>query len=220
MRRVWGSLQTDIGCVRFIDCEDQAELLAEDPSQGSLLWWLGRIKVCSLAGSDRRLGPDPIPLCTYPVPTPFHSAAPTLYLFTTVQSLHYSPIQLVPQLTIYQDVHSYHCAPLVPAQRTHNAIITSFLHQNHVVTSFWHNNDLSITSCACWGILLCTHPSQRDTRHKHMPWSDIVMAYYHITRATLHLLFPKSVHMWVPFSVYISLTPDPETGSVVVAVTK
>ena len=35
-------------------------------------------------------------------------------------------------------------------QQAHDAITTSFLHQNDVATSFWRNNDVLIVSCACW----------------------------------------------------------------------
>ena len=40
--------------------------------------------------------------------------------------------------------------PMVRAQRTHDAIITSLFRRDDVATSFWHNNDVVIALCAHW----------------------------------------------------------------------
>ena len=46
--------------------------------------------------------------------------------------------------------HSEIMLPLITAQRTHDAMITSLLRQNDVTASFCRNDDVIITSCVRW----------------------------------------------------------------------
>ena len=41
----------------------------------------------------------------------------------------------------------------VPAQRTHDVMITSLLRQNDVAMSFWRNNEIIITPCVRWQVI-------------------------------------------------------------------
>ena len=61
---------------------------------------------------------------------------------------------------------------------THRAMIKSLLRQNDIATSFWRNNDVIVTPCVCWGLILVSPFQFRPSIGLH---NSHVWIYVHCT---------------------------------------
>ena len=87
------------------------------------------------------------------------------------------------------------CKDTAHSQWTYDSILTSLLCQNDVNTSFWRNNDIIITSCVHWVVVLIKHhlnSQQKMQNHEGETWGCLLWAW----------LFPIFVLLCIPAGLH------------------